>query len=94
MLKEATEIINNPNLVSAYYDNAGGWAFYEGLVLAISIETHNSPTGKEPFGGQITKLLGNLRDIFEFALGAKPIGTKCRDRMLAGVPVSQAQPEG
>jgi len=74
-LKRATEIINNPNLVSAYYDNAGGWAFYEDLVLCISIETHNSPTGKEPYGGQITKLLGNLRDIFEFALGAKPIGS-------------------
>jgi len=74
-LKRATEIINNPNLVSAYYDNAGGWAFYEDLVLCISIETHNSPTGKEPYGGQITKLLGNLRDIFEFGLGAKPIGS-------------------
>ncbi|MEA1925788.1 MAG: AIR synthase-related protein [Patescibacteria group bacterium] len=74
MLKRATELINNPNLVSAYYDNAGGWAFYENLVLCISIETHNSPTGKEPYGGQITKLLGDLRDIFEFGLGAKPIG--------------------
>lgn len=74
MLKLATELIDNPNLVSAYYDNAGGWAFYENLVLCISIETHNSPTGKEPYGGQITKLLGDLRDIFEFGLGAKPIG--------------------
>ena len=75
MLKRATEVIANPNLVSAYYDNAGGWAFYDNLVLCISIETHNSPTGKEPYGGQITKLLGNIRDIFEFALGAKPIGS-------------------
>lgn len=74
MLKRATELIDNPNLISAYYDNAGGWAFYENLVLCISIETHNSPTGKEPYGGQITKILGDLRDIFEYGLGAKPIG--------------------
>ncbi len=46
------------------------------------------------------KLLGTVpgeafaRAYFSIWLGAKPIGTKCRDRMLAGVPVSRAKPEG
>lgn len=74
ILKEATEKIANNNLVSAFVDNAGGWKFYDGQVIVFKLETHNSPTQKEPYGGQTTKLGGVLRDIFEFGLGALPIG--------------------
>jgi phosphoribosylformylglycinamidine synthase len=74
ILKGATKRINNPNLVSAFVDNAGGWMFYDGLVIVFKLETHNSPTQNEPYGGQETKLGGVLRDILEYALGAKPIG--------------------
>jgi phosphoribosylformylglycinamidine synthase len=73
-LREATEKINNPNMVSAFEDNAGGWRFFDEYVAAIKLETHNSPTQKEPFGGQLTKLGGVIRDLFGFGLGAKPIG--------------------
>lgn len=74
LLQSATEEINNPNLVSAFEDNAGGWKFYDDLVVALKLETHNSPTQKEPYGGQLTKIGGVLRDIFGFGLGALPIG--------------------
>lgn len=74
-LRQATEKIQNPNLVSAFVDNAGGWRFFENLVAVIKHETHNSPAQKEPYGGQLTKLGGVLRDIFGFGLGAKPIGS-------------------
>jgi phosphoribosylformylglycinamidine (FGAM) synthase-like enzyme len=74
LLKGATEQIGNPNLISAFVDNAGVWDFYDGLCILFKLETHNSPSKKEPFGGQLTKLGGVLRDIFENGLGAKPIG--------------------
>ena len=74
LLKEATEKIGNPNLISAFVDNAGVWDFYDGLCVLFKLETHNSPTQKEPYGGQMTKLGGVLRDILANGLGAKPIG--------------------
>ncbi|OGI26696.1 MAG: hypothetical protein A2359_03400 [Candidatus Moranbacteria bacterium RIFOXYB1_FULL_43_19] len=73
-LRRTTEEIANPNVVSAFIDNAGGWAFYDDTVLVFGAETHNSPSRKWTFGGQITKILGHFRDIFMYALGAKPIG--------------------
>ena len=73
-LRESTKKIANPNMVSAFIDNAGGWRLYAEFVAVIKLETHNSPTQKEPFGGQITKLLGVIRDLFGFGLGSKPIG--------------------
>ena len=74
ILKDATAKIGNINLVSAFVDNAGGWLFYDNRVIALKPETHNSPSQKEPYGGQLTKLGGVLRDVIEFALGAFPIG--------------------
>jgi len=74
MLKEATEKIGNPNLISAFVDNAGVWDFYDGLCILFKLETHNSPSKSEPYGGQLTKLGGVIRDILENGLGAKPIG--------------------
>jgi phosphoribosylformylglycinamidine synthase len=74
ILKEATAKIGNPNLLSAFVDNAGVWDFYDGLAILFKLETHNSPTKSEAYGGQLTKLGGVLRDIIENGLGAKPIG--------------------
>jgi phosphoribosylformylglycinamidine synthase len=73
-LMAATEAIGNPNLLSAFVDNAGVWDFYDGLATLFKLETHNSPTRKEAYGGQMTKLGGVLRDVIENGLGAKPIG--------------------
>lgn len=74
ILKDATERIKNSNLVSAFIDNAGGWKFFGGLVAVFKLETHCSPSQQEPYGGQMTKSGGVIRDILEFGLGALPIG--------------------
>lgn len=74
LLKDATTRIANQSLVSAFKDNAGGWRFYDGLVAVFKLETHCSPSQKEPFGGQETKLGGVIRDILGYGLGALPVG--------------------
>lgn len=73
ILKMATERIRNPNLVSAFVDNAGVWKFFEKIVIALKLETHCSPSQMEAYGGQLTKLGGVLRDIIFCALGFRPI---------------------
>lgn len=75
ILKEATRRIGNLNLISAYVDNAGGWNFFGDLVITLKNETHNSPSENEPYGGQLTKLGGVIRDTLAFGLGALPIGS-------------------
>lgn len=75
ILKAATDAIKNSNLVSAFIDNAGGWKLWEGLVAVFKLETHNSPTATWPYGGQLTKLGGVIRDILAFGLGAVCIGS-------------------
>lgn len=74
ILMAATALINSSNLISAFFDNAGGWKLWEGLVAVFKLETHNSPTAKEPYGGQLTKFGGVIRDILAFGLGALCIG--------------------
>jgi phosphoribosylformylglycinamidine (FGAM) synthase-like enzyme len=73
ILKDATKRIRNSNLVSAFVDNAGVWKFFENLVIAIKLETHCSPSQQEPYGGQLTKLGGVIRDIFFCGLGFRAI---------------------
>lgn len=72
-LRLTTAEINNPNVLSAFMDNAGVWDFYDNFVLVFGGETHNSPSRKFTFGGQITKTVGHDRDIYQTGLGAKPI---------------------
>lgn len=74
ILKSATNVIANSNLVSAFVDNAGGWKLWDGLVAVFKLETHNSPTAKEPYGGQLTKFGGVIRDILGYGLGALCVG--------------------
>jgi phosphoribosylformylglycinamidine synthase len=73
ILKDATKRIRNSNLVSAFVDNAGVWKFFEKFVIALKLETHCSPSQMEPYGGQLTKLGGVLRDIIFCGLGFRPI---------------------
>lgn len=73
MLKDTTARIDNPNLISAFVDNSGVWDLYDGLCILFKLETHNSPTKKEAYGGQLTKIGGDIRDVIENGLGAKAI---------------------
>ena len=77
-IKSATTEIEQerelPWLRSVFHDNAGVVDFDPYLDLAIKVETHNSPSALDPYGGAITGILGVNRDILGVGMGAKPIG--------------------
>jgi phosphoribosylformylglycinamidine (FGAM) synthase-like enzyme len=58
---------------SVFTDNAGAIEFNENYLVTHKVETHNSPSALDPFGGAITGVLGVNRDCLGFGLGAKPI---------------------
>jgi len=59
--------------VSVFTDNSGGIAFDDEYLVTHKVETHNSPSALDPFGGAITGIVGVNRDALGFGLGAKPI---------------------
>ena len=58
-------------LVSVFHDNAGVVAFDERDHLVYKVETHNSPSALDPYGGAITGIVGVNRDPFGTGLGAE-----------------------
>ncbi len=62
-----------PWLISIFHDNAGIVRFDDVLDICIKVETHNSPSALDPYGGALTGILGVNRDILGVGLGAKPI---------------------
>lgn len=59
--------------VSVFSDNSGGIVFDEKYLITHKVETHNSPSALDPFGGAVTGIVGVNRDTLGFGLGAKPI---------------------
>ncbi len=57
-------------LVSVFHDNAGVVAFDHHVSLVYKVETHNSPSALDPYGGAITGIVGVNRDPFGTGLGA------------------------
>ncbi|MHC4601344.1 MAG: phosphoribosylformylglycinamidine synthase subunit PurL, partial [Planctomycetota bacterium] len=57
-------------LVSVFHDNAGVIRFNERLNLVFKVETHNSPSALDPYGGAMTGIVGVNRDPFGTGLGA------------------------
>ncbi|HEY4522484.1 MAG TPA: AIR synthase-related protein [Candidatus Paceibacterota bacterium] len=77
-IKGATEKIRKQKgkkdfCVSVFKDNSGGIVFDDTYVVTHKVETHNSPSALDPFGGAITGIVGVNRDCLGFGLGAKPI---------------------
>lgn len=60
-------------LLSVFTDNAGILAFDEDDAFCIKVETHNSPSALDPYGGSLTGIVGVNRDILGCGLGARPI---------------------
>jgi phosphoribosylformylglycinamidine synthase II len=60
-------------LVSVFTDNAGIVRFDPNVDLCIKVETHNSPSALDPYGGALTGIVGVNRDILGCGLGARPI---------------------
>lgn len=68
-----TKELPKPWLLSVFKDNAGIVAFTDDEAVCIKVETHNSPSALDPFGGAITGIVGVNRDILGCGFGAKPI---------------------
>jgi phosphoribosylformylglycinamidine synthase len=62
-----------PDLLSVFEDNSGVVKWNDDSAVCFKVETHNSPSALEPYGGALTGILGVNRDILGTGLGAKPI---------------------
>ncbi len=71
--KEALK--HDTHMVSAFIDNSGVMDFYEDLSICGKVETHNSPSAIEPYGGAMTGSGGVFRDVVGTGLGAKTIAS-------------------
>lgn len=60
-------------LVSVFDDNAGIIRFDGAWNFALKVETHNSPSALDPYGGAITGIVGVNRDIIGAGLGCRCI---------------------
>ncbi len=74
-IKAATEKLSKKRkwLLSVFEDNAGIFEFVPGWNVAMKVETHNTPSALDPFGGALTGILGVNRDVLGVGLGSKPI---------------------
>ena len=72
-IKKATEEIDKDFFVSVFADNSGAIEFNKDYLITDKIETHNSPSALDPFGGSVTGIVGVNRDAIGFGMGAKPI---------------------
>ncbi len=57
-------------LVSVFHDNAGVVRFTDADHLVYKVETHNSPSALDPYGGAMTGIVGVNRDSLGTGLGA------------------------
>lgn len=72
------------NVVSSFVDNSGVMRFYDGFAICGKVETHNSPSAIEPYGGAATGSGGVFRDIMGTGEGAKVIAST--DMFCVGPP--------
>lgn len=72
-ISATTADLPKPWLISVFHDNAGICAFDEEDAFCIKVETHNSPSALDPYGGALTGIVGVNRDILGCGMGAKPI---------------------
>jgi phosphoribosylformylglycinamidine synthase len=72
-IKEAAERHFGEKVISAFDDNSGVMRFYDGQAICGKVETHNSPSAIEPYGGAMTGSGGVFRDILGTGQGAKTI---------------------
>ena len=59
--------------LSVFVDNAGIIKFNKDYNLVFKVETHNSPSALDPYGGALTGIVGVNRDPFGTGMGAKLI---------------------
>lgn len=91
-IKNPTYELKKPWAVSLFDDNAGVVRFREGMDICIKVETHNSPSALDPYGGALTGILGVNRDIMGTGLGARPVANT--DVFCVGMPDEDELPKG
>lgn len=64
---------SKPWIKSVFDDNAGIIQIDDDTFLSMKVETHNSPSALDPYGGALTGIVGVNRDILGCGIGAKPI---------------------
>ena len=84
LLKEtvfkATQDLKKDWCISVFSDNAGVIEFTDDWSIVFKVETHNSPSALDPYGGAITGIVGVNRDIMGTGKGAAPApGGRRRD---------------
>lgn len=72
-ISETAQKYFGDEVISAFEDNSGVMKFYEGQAICGKVETHNSPSAIEPYGGAMTGSGGVFRDILGTGQGAKVI---------------------
>ena len=77
-IKGSTEVIRRSlgkadPCLSVFIDNAGVVAFNDEWSLCFKVETHNTPSALDPYGGALTGIVGVNRDPFGTGKGAKLI---------------------
>jgi phosphoribosylformylglycinamidine synthase subunit PurSL len=66
-----TAVGHDDLIVSAFVDNSGVIDFYDGYGICAKVETHNSPSAIEPYGGAMTGSGGVFRDVLGTGQGAR-----------------------
>ena len=61
------------DLLSVFEDNSGVVKWNDEWAVCFKVETHNSPSALEPYGGALTGILGVNRDVLGTGLGARPL---------------------
>jgi len=71
-IRRSTEEIGREKdwLLSVFHDNAGVIRFNDRLSLVYKVETHNSPSALDPYGGAMTGIVGVNRDPLGTGKGA------------------------
>lgn len=74
-IKSTTEELTRKKdyMKSVFHDNSGVIEFDRKSLVCFKVETHNSPSALDPYGGAITGIVGVNRDIMGTGKGAKPI---------------------
>ncbi|MBW2981674.1 phosphoribosylformylglycinamidine synthase [Candidatus Woesearchaeota archaeon] len=75
-IREDLDENENDFCLSVFSDNSGAIIFDNKYMITDKVETHNSPSALDPFGGAITGIVGVNRDTIGFGLGALPIANK------------------
>lgn len=73
IIRERLEKKGNNWLLKIFTDNAGVVKIDEKSVFVWKVETHNSPSAIDPYGGAITGILGNNRDPLGTGIGGSKL---------------------